>query len=206
MPLTLNTAKPGTEKPKLRLSTKKGDKFKLVLRWDSAHDVDTHALLARNNGGGAKVDAFEQVLSTYNCSSTNPEGKLPPNPDRSFNTPEGALWHSPDRTNGAGNGDDPDEIIVVDGSKVPDGFNEIPIFITIHPSSQPATFGEVRDASIQILDESGKELGHYKLSTEFASFSGVQMGSLILGTNGWEYVAVGTGFMGDINNILEFFS
>lgn len=205
MPLPqLSLAKPGETPKKLSLNLNKGSKFSISLWWDSEHDLDGHALLATNQGNGAKVSAFEQVLSTYNCHKTNPLGMLPVNADgKSFNTPEGALHHSGDARDGRNS--DIDEIITIDGGKMPAGVNEVPIFITIHPSKS-AKFSLVRQAGIRINDDSGKMLAEYELSNQFGEFDAVQMGSVVLGANGWEYLPVGVGFNGDFNMILDNFS
>lgn len=201
--LTLPLNKEGTTPGKLTLSLKKGSKFTIALAWNSKKDLDVHALLATNSGNGAKVSAFEQVLSTFNAKRTNPQGILVTNPDGSFSTPCGSLRHSGDSRDGTMK--DIDETIIVDGSKIPAGVNEVPIFVTIHPAGQ-VTFAEVESASITILDEDGKELGAFKLTTEFSKFNAVQMGSLMLGEKGWEFSIVGSGFIGDFNTVLEHFS
>lgn len=203
--LTIKLQKPGDVVPKLQLSLKKGSRFMIELFWNSPDDLDAHALLATNDGNGAKVTSFEQVLSTYNSKKTNPDGLLIMNPDGSFATPCGALTHSGDSRTGVEK--DVDEVITVDGAKTPAGVNEIPIFVTIHNSAKTgATFSKVTKAGIRIKDDSGKILAEYELSTEFAQFSAVQMGSLVYGANGWEFAAVGNGFMGDFNTVLEHFS
>jgi tellurium resistance protein TerD len=198
----LNLVKSGDAAPKLRLNLAKPAKFSVELYWDSPHDLDAHALLATNSGDGAKVTAFEQVLSTYNCRKTNPQGVLTGNPDGSFSTPEGALTHSGDARTGVNT--DVDEIITIDGAKVPAGVNEIPIFVTIHPAS--AKFADVKSAGIRIKNDSGTILGEYQLSDQFGPFDAVQMGCLLLGQNGWEYAAAGSGFNGDFNMVLGHFS
>lgn len=204
MALQLALVKPGDVVPKLHLSLNKGATFRIKLSWDTDYDLDAHALLAVNDGNGAKVSSLLQVLSTYNMKKTNPAGALSPNPNGSFSTPEGALTHSGDARTGVGA--DVDEMITVDGSKVPAGVNEIPIFVTIHPKNHPATFAEVKDAKIVIEDEAGKVLGSYNLSGEFGKFNAVQMGSLMHSDAGWEYGAAGVGFVGDFNTVLESFS
>lgn len=201
MALTLKLQKPGEEAPKLKLNLTKGSKFTVELFWDSKHDLDAHALLATNNGDGAKVTTFEQVLSPYNMKATG--GVLELNSDGSFNTPEEALHHSGDARDGEVL--DIDEVITIDGSKVPTGVNEIPIFVTIHPA-KTATFAEVKDSGIRIKDESGALLGEYMLSNEFSQFDAVQMGTLVLENGAWVYIAAGSGFNGDFNSILAFFS
>lgn len=205
MPLQLSMQKPGQAAPKLSLSLKKGARFSVELAWDSPHDLDAHALLATNSGGGAKVGDLGHVLSTYNMVENNPAGALKKNPNGSFSTPGGAVTHSGDCRDGTIAG--VDETITVDGSKVPAEVNEIPIFVTIHKATENgATFAQVKTASIRIKDESGALLGEYELSREFGSFNAVQMGSLVHDAQGWHFAAVGNGFSGDFNTVLGYFS
>ena len=199
--LSLALTKPGETVQKLQLSLNKGARFIVELRWESTHDLDAHALLATNSGDGAKVSAFEQVLSTYNSKKTNPNGTLISNQDGSFSTPCGALTHSGDSRTGVNQ--DIDEMITIFGDKVGSSVNEIPVFVTVHGS---ATFAEVKTASITIKDDGGKVLGEYQLTNEFSAFNAVQMGSLIQSDKGWEYAPVGSGFMGDFNKVLGYFS
>lgn len=203
MAIELSLTKPGDAPKKLSLNLVKPSRFSVELFWDSKHDLDAHALLTTNSGQGAKVSAFEQVLSTYNAKKTNPNGLLINNSDGSFSTPCGGLRHSGDSR--TGDVVDIDEVITIDGAKVPSGVNEIPIFVTIHPS-KAARFAEVARAGIRIKDDSGKTLGEFELSKEFGEFDAVQMGSLLLSPSGWEYAAVGVGFKGDFNTILGHFS
>ena len=101
--LTLSLDKPGAKPaPKLQLALNKGASFKVTVAWkcDARHedDVDIHALEARNDGGGgAKVTALEQILSTYNTTRMSPKtGVLVAAADGSFATPSGGLRHSGD--------------------------------------------------------------------------------------------------------------
>ena len=73
MALELKLSKPGDTAPKLSLNLAKPARFTVELYWESAHDLDAHALLATNSGAGAKVTSFDQVLSTYNAKKTNPQ-------------------------------------------------------------------------------------------------------------------------------------
>ncbi|MCR4341963.1 MAG: TerD family protein [Gemmatimonadaceae bacterium] len=203
--LQLPLEKNGQPPKKLSLSLNKASRFIVELWWKTEHDLDAHALLATNSGQGAKVDAFEKVLSTYNCKRPGSQsGVLAVNANKSFNTPDGALHHSGDSLDGRTA--DIDEVITIDGGKIGPEVNEIPIFVTIHPRSQPMTFREIPDAGIRIKDDAGKVLGEFQLTAEFGPFNAVQMGSLIIGANGWEYAAVGNGFTGDFNTVLGYFS
>ena len=204
MSLSLSLSKPGDAPvSKLKLNLSKGAKFFVELLWDSEEDLDAHALLATNSGSGAKVTQMTQVLSTYNAKKTNPDGVLENNADLSFSTPEGALTHSGDIKVGKPEG--VEEMITIDTSKIPSTVNEIPIFVTIHPAGK-TKFREVTNAGIRIKDDSGKVLGEYLLTNEFAEFDCVQMGSVELENGQWVYAPVGSGFNGDFNVILGYFS
>ncbi|KUM26282.1 stress protein [Mesorhizobium loti] len=183
--LTLSLEKRGAESPKkLQLSLSKGARFTVKIAWqceaDHQDDVDIHALEASNSGGGAKVTALESILSTYNTRKMNPRGGvLQNNPDGSFSTPSGGLTHSGDiRVQGNF------ETIIVDGSRIPEGVNEIPLFATVHRA-----------------EHGGEHEG-----SEDGDFNVVQLGSVMLGSNGWEYAPVGRGFTGTINDVLAHFS
>ncbi|CCV08408.1 Stress protein [Mesorhizobium metallidurans STM 2683] len=218
--LTLSLEKPGAATPKLSLSLNKGAQFTVKVEWmcdaDHADDVDVHALEARSDGNGAKVTELASVLSTYNTTRMNPQGALPSNPDGSFQTPSGGLLHSGDRRV-----QNNSETVVIDGSKLPAGVNEIPIFVTVHEAEhggsheteqgaeeaeEEAAFGDIDVCTITLSDSAGKQLGAYKLSDEFKEFNVVQLGSILLGPNGWEYAAVGRGFNGTFNDVLTHFS
>jgi tellurium resistance protein TerD len=216
--LTLSLDKPGTVAPKLQLSLKKGARFTAKVEWrcdaEHADDVDVHALEARNDGNGAKVTELASVLSTYNTTRMNPRGGvLSTNPDGSFQTPSGGLAHSGDMRV-----QNNTESIVIDGSKLPAGVNEIPVLVTVHEAEhggghdtgeaaedEPA-FGDIDLCTITLSDDSGRELGAYQLSSEFKDFNVVQLGSILLGPDGWEYAAVGRGFNGTFNDVLAHFS
>jgi tellurium resistance protein TerD len=211
--MTLNLQKAGdAPKPKLQLSLNKEARFKIELEWDSEADLDTHALLAFNDGNGAKVSAFEQILSTYNVKRPDNQGVLVArNPDGSpneqgkgwFETPCGTLRHSGDSRRG--DLTQIDEVIDFDGSRCPNDRNEIPLFVLIH-SPPNATFADVKSGLIRIKDQMDKEIGSYRLSDEFKAFKGIQLGSILRSANGWEFAAAGTGFNGDFNTVLAHFS
>jgi tellurium resistance protein TerD len=204
--LTLTLEKAGAPVGKLQLSLTKGARFTVTVDWEChhahAHDVDVHALEARNAGSGAKVGRLESILSTYNTKLMNPNaGVLATNADGSFATPGGGLTHSADKREQGSS-----ETIIIDGARLPEGVNEIPIFVTIHSRGEVETFEEIERAAIRIADDSGKELGSYQLSDEFKEFNVVQFGSAIHGENGWEYAPVGRGFVGTFNDVLAQFS
>ena len=216
--LIMNLEKPGAKPPrKLQLSLNKGARFTVRISWECEanhqDDVDIHALEAVNDGSGAKVSVLESVLSTYNTKKMNPRGGVLVNsPDGSFATPSGGLQHSGDiRIQGNS------ETITVDGGRLPPEVNEIPLFATVHRADhggdhdgeegeEEAAFADIEVCTVVITDPDGREIGAYRLSDEFGDFNVVQLGSILLGPDGWEYAPVGRGFNGTINDVLAHFS
>lgn len=216
--LELSLEKPGAAPAKkLQLSLSKGARFTIKIAWqceaDHQDDVDIHALEARNEGMGAVVSSLDHVLSTYNTKKMNPRGGALQNErDGSFSTPSRGLTHSGDiRVQGNF------ETIIIDGSNLPDGVNEIPIFATVHRTDdsaeehhdegpEEAAFADIEVCTVTISGDDGRELGAYQLSDEFGDFNVVQLGCVVLGSNGWEYAPVGRGFNGTINDVLAHFS
>lgn len=218
--LTMKLEKPGAKPPKkLQLSLSKGARFTVKIAWeceaDHEDDVDIHAFEASNQGDGAKVASLEDILSTYNTRKMNPSGgALANNQDGSFATKSGGLLHTGDiRVQGNF------ETIIVDGTRIPVGINEIPVFATVHKadhgnehesdheSAEEAAFADIEVCTVTISDEAGRELAAYKLSDEFGEFNVVQLGSIMLSAQGaWEYAPVGRGFTGTINDVLAHFS
>ncbi len=208
--LTLNLAKPGEAAPKLALNLNKGERFRVRLAWEGTNDLDLHALFCINSGAGAKASSFADILSTYNVRrriGTQEVGTLTPAADGSFSIHGGALRHSPD----ARDGDqlDIDEWLEIDpaGLEQPTaGVSEIPLVAMIHPQSGALRFGDVRNATVIVETAAGQPLLRVALGSEFGEFIGVQMGSIVVGNNGAEFVAIGVGFNGDFNAVLGHFS
>lgn len=217
--LTLNLAKPGEKLPgNLKLNLSKDETFKVSVFWDCdpkhTDDVDIHALLATNNGDGAKITSLDQILSVFNTKNpVRPNAVLTANPNGSFQTPEGGLTHSGDKRVQKNT-----ETIVFNGSLIPAGVNEIPLFVAVFEAEhgdeheaddheeEEGAFADIENVTVTITDGAGKVLGKYVLSDEFGEFNCVQIGSIILGDDGWEYAPVGSGFNGDFNEVIGFFS
>ena len=216
MSLQVNLVKENEAPKKLALNLTKEEHFTVRLSWDEATfgektDIDLHAIVCTNTGAGAKASAMEDVLSTYNVRRMirgQQVGTLEKMADGTFEVYGGALLHSPDATDGAKEGDD--EWIKVSPSKLPpvaSGVREIPLVAMIHPQASGKRFKDVRNATVEILDGSSKSLMKATLTNQFGNYSAVQMGTVMIHSNGSsEFVAVGTGFDGDFNTVLGYFS
>lgn len=215
MNLTLNLQKPGEAAPaKLALNLAKNEKFSVLLAWKGQTDLDSHALMCINRGGGARVSSLEDILSTYNVKRMiggQQVGTLERKSDNSFEIYGGALVHSPDLTDG--DSADIDETITIDPEKlmkmvsVPAGAAiEIPIIGMIHPQNGAKKFKEVDEAWMAVLNSDGVEVMRASLSNQFGEFVGVQMGSLMIDGSGTHFVPVGVGFDCDFNQVLSYFA
>lgn len=208
--LVLNLTKPGDTAPKLSLNLNKGERFKVRLSWEGKTDIDLHALVCINAGSGAKARSFDDILSPYNVRRRiggQEVGTLDKKPDGTFQIHAGALVHSPDATDG--DQADVDEWINIDPSKlapVSGAVIEIPLVTMIHPQSGGRTFRDVQNAVVVIENAGGSEVMRASLSAQFGEFIGVQMGSIMIDSNGTNFIAVGVGFNGDFNGVLGHFS
>lgn len=208
--LVLNLTKPGETKQKLSLNLRKNEIFRVKLQWDGDSDIDLHAILCVNYGDGAKASALEDICSTYNVRrriGNQEQGILNKKADGTFEIHNGALVHSADAT--SGNQLEIDEWIQFDPSKVAPvtgGVIEVPLVAMIHPQHQNKRFRDVQNAVVVVEDADGNEQMRASLSSQFGEFIGVQMGSIMMDDSGTSFVAVGVGFNGDFNNVLEHFS
>jgi tellurium resistance protein TerD len=206
----LNLSKPGDKLNKLALNLKKNEKFKVKAAWDGDTDLDLHALFCVNHGDGAKASSMDDILSTYNVRrriAGQEVGTLDKAADGTFSIHQGALVHSKD----ADDGDalDIDEWITIDPGKIAPVANavvEIPLVVMIHQKTSSRTFRDVKDAEVVVENSTGEVLLRVRLSSQFGQFVGVQMGSIILEPTGAQFAAVGSGFQGDFNTVLEHFS
>lgn len=101
-------------------------------------------------------------------------------------------------------GDNDDETIYVDLTRVPVNTQEIRFIVTIHEAlARQQNFGQVRDAYIRVVDEDdGQELCRYRLNENFALQISCEIASLKRNNNGWEFVAIGQGSSKDLEGLL----
>ena len=209
MALILNTTKTA---PKLTLSTRKEDEFTVKLMWDGKVDMDIHALSAVNVGAGAKVSSFDDVLSPFNLLRRiggETVGTIKPGADGTYEIHGGALVHSKDATDGLADG--VDEWVRVRPSRFsrPDsGIVEIPILVMTHhdDATRRPHFREVQNLRLEIVDAAGRLVEQVNVSDAFAEFNSLHCGSLIVDDQGCHYSTQGSGFNGDINDVLAQFS
>lgn len=154
-------------------------KVRIGLGWEASPlDLDASVFVCKLNAANEPKLVSDEHFVFYNNKST----------------PNGSVVHSGDNRTGDGDGDD--ETIRVDLSKLESEVAEISIIVTIHQALERGhTFGKLQSAYVRLYDDvTGKALAEYDLDASFNKETACQFGSLIKGTSGWEFKAVGAGY------------
>ena len=140
-------------------------------------DLDTAAFLTGENG---KVTADTDFVFYNNLRH-----------------PSGAVEHLGDNLTGAGDGDD--EQIKVNLAAIPDTIQKVTFTATIHEAQQRnQNFGQVSNAYIRVMDETGNELIRYDLGEDFSIETAIVVGTIYRNNGEWKFNAVGSGFQGGL--------
>lgn len=98
-----------------------------------------------------------------------------------------------------------DEAITVDINALDPSCDEVAIFLTIHDAAaRRQSFSKVHDSFVRICEnnESGREIAAYKPSEDFGAYTAIQIGALIKRQSGWEFEAVGQGYVAPFEQIV----
>ncbi|WP_018500466.1 TerD family protein [Parafrankia discariae] len=107
-------------------------------------------------------------------------------------SPEGAITLSGDNVTGAGEGDD--ESINIALGLVPAEIDKIVVPVSIYDAANRAqNFGQVRNAYIRVVDQTGTELVRYDLSEDYSTETVVIFGEVYRNGADWKFRAVGQG-------------
>ncbi|GIW22366.1 MAG: chemical-damaging agent resistance protein C [Candidatus Sericytochromatia bacterium] len=160
------------------------------LGWDvkktdtgSDFDLDASCLLLGQNG---KL-VSERHLVFYNNSKS----------------PDGAVEYTGDNRTGVGEGDD--EQIKVDLTKVSPEITRILFVVTIYDAeNRKQNFGQVSNAYVRLFnEETGKEIARYDLSEDYSTETAMLMAELYKHNNEWKMSALGNGYSGGLQAILN---
>lgn len=190
----------------VELGLSKNNKYYIELYWESKEDLDASAIGITRTKNSRSIDGeADRILSVYNKSLplTDGSGTIGSGSiGSSFKIPDGYMVHTGDVRKGNLFGKEPEEVIEVYLSKVPNKVNEIAFIVSIHPQDGK-TFEQVKDAKLLIKEESGKVLLEAHLTTEFNTSNLVHLGSIIRNETGvWAYDASTSGINGDFNTLL----
>ncbi|EIV94560.1 TerD family protein [Frankia sp. QA3] len=107
-------------------------------------------------------------------------------------SPEGAITLTGDNKTGQGEGDD--ESIIINLPTVPAEIDRIVVPVSIYDAvSRSQNFGQVRNAYIRVVDQSGNELVRYDLSEDYSTETVVIFGEVYRSGADWKFRAVGQG-------------
>ncbi|AFZ47927.1 stress protein [Cyanobacterium stanieri PCC 7202] len=110
--------------------------------------------------------------------------------------------------NRTGEGDGDDEGLIVDLRKIPPEVKKIVVTVTIYEADKrKQNFGQVNNAYIRLVDvQTKEEVLRYDLSEDFSVETAVIMAELYHQEGDWRINAVGSGFQGGLQALLDRYS
>ncbi|NBD32926.1 MAG: chemical-damaging agent resistance protein C [Cyanobacteria bacterium] len=120
--------------------------------------------------------------------------------------PENSIEHMGDNLTGAGEGDD--EVVIVNLKKVPEDVQKITFVVTIYDGEKRGqNFGQVNNAFVRLVDVKTKEeVLRYDLTEDYSIETAMIMGELYRKDGQWRMSAVGEGYEGGLQAILNRYS
>lgn len=192
----------------VELGLTKNNKFTAELFWKSKVDLDAHCIAITKQAGVRTINGeTKRLLSVYNkgtvlladdLTKTLSQGSI----GSAFTVPEQYMTHTGDMRSSSNFSVEPEEVMEIDLSKVPDNIDEIAFIVSIHPPMSN-TFEMVKDAKLVIREEDGTALIEASLTDEFKDSNLVHLGSVTKNHNGvWGYDANCSGTVGNFNDLL----
>ena len=206
-----------------RFNLNKGERFKLdksaglnnlsvILGWKSGADLDASAFLLGEDGVILEDGDFVFYNSDNRSEAFDRQKFGNKRKWREETVPvsmDGSVVGSADDLGDDEEGDDANEEMHVDLSKVSSKITEIVFCVTIyHGDEDGTTFGNVRDPYISIVnDEDGEELCRYALNEKFKTETAVVAGCLICKEEGeWAFEAQGKGYEGGMQTLIDIYA
>ncbi|MEH2035951.1 TerD family protein [Nostoc sp.] len=154
---------------------------------DTGQDFDLDASVFLLNANGKLISDAHVIF--YN-NQTSPD-------------PEKSIQHTGDNLTGAGEGDD--EVIKINLKKVPADIQTILIAVTIHEAEvRRQNFGQVQNAFVRVVNsQTNEEVVRYDLVEDYSTETSMIMAELYFKDNEWRLNAVGSGYQGGLQALLE---
>lgn len=124
-----------------------------------------------------------------------------------LSSPDNAVRSSgDDQTGGSSEGDD--ETLMVDLSKVDPSVETILFVVTIHDAeARKQNFGQVRNSYMRIYDaDKDEEICKYELDEDFSIETALEFGRMYRKDGQWRFEAVGTGYKGGMQGLVDKYS
>ncbi|MEH2291840.1 TerD family protein [Nostoc sp.] len=154
---------------------------------DTGQDFDLDASVFLLNANGKLISDAHVIF--YN-NQTSPD-------------PEKSVEHTGDNLTGAGEGDD--EVIKINLKKVPADIQTILIAVTIHEAEvRRQNFGQVQNAFVRVVNsQTNEEVVRYDLVEDYSTETSMIMAELYIKDSEWRLNAVGSGYQGGLQALLE---
>lgn len=116
---------------------------------------------------------------------------------------DNSVEHMGDNLTGAGEGDD--EVVIVNLKKIPNDVNKLVFVVTIYePDQRKQNFGQVENAFVRLVDVKTKEeILRYDLTEDYSVETALIMAELYKKDGQWRMSAVGSGYEGGLQAILN---
>ncbi len=120
--------------------------------------------------------------------------------------PDESVKHMGDNLTGAGEGDD--EAVIIDLRKVPAEVQKIVFTVTIHEADKrKQNFGQVQNAHVRLVDvQTKEEVLRYDLAEDYSIETALIMAELYRKDGEWRLSAVGSGYEGGLQSLLNRYS
>jgi tellurium resistance protein TerD len=120
--------------------------------------------------------------------------------------PDKSVEHLGDNLTGVGEGDD--EVIKINLKKVPNDVQKIVVTVTIHEAQQrKQNFGQVQNAFVRVVNAQTKqEAVRYDLVEDYSIETALIMAELYRKDEEWRLNAVGAGYQGGLQALLDRYS
>ncbi len=151
------------------------------------------------DGSAFDLDASAFVLGA--------EGKVRSDADFIFynnkRSADGSVEHQGDNLTGAGEGDDEQVKVHLDG--VPADVDKMAVTVTIHDAdARRQNFGMVSRAFMRVVNgDSGQEIARYDLSEDASTETAMIFGEVYRNGAEWKFRAVGQGFAGGLQPLAK---
>ncbi|MEH2461884.1 TerD family protein [Nostoc sp.] len=154
---------------------------------DTGQDFDLDASVFLLNANGKLISDAHVIF--YN-------NQISPDPEKS-------IQHTGDNLTGAGEGDD--EVIKINLKKVPADIQTILIAVTIHEAEvRRQNFGQVQNAFVRVVNsQTNEEVVRYDLVEDYSTETSMIMAELYIKDSEWRLNAVGSGYQGGLQALLE---
>lgn len=178
------------------------DNIRVELTWQNA-DLDTQAWLLNADGVIINDEGFV-FYNSENRTEKFDRAKFGNKKNYLASTrpmsADGAVLGAKDETEGG------IETINICLSKIAPEVEEVLISATVYDEGQ--SFGQVENAKITVIDEeSGDPLCYYELSKDYSSEDAVVAARFLINNDGeWEFEAVGNGYNGGLQTLVDMYT